>query len=170
MNDLFIYRRNLPHWRLEGSVYFVTWRLHTEQPELSPDERDVIVSALRHFDNERYVNLAFVVMNDHVHVLLEPLGTIRLQDILHSWKSFTARKLQKHFGRRGPIWQPESFDRIIRDEAEFVEKAQYILNNPLKRWPDLKHYKWVSPVEQASLPATQEKLGGEQAQRPAPLK
>jgi putative transposase len=142
-SNLTLYRRNLPHWRLDGCVYFITWRLHESQPELVAAERDVVVAALRYFRDQRYDLLAFVVMNDHVHVLVQPQNAFRLQDIMHSWKSFTARVLQKDFQRRGTIWQAESFDRIVRDETELLEKGQYILNNPLKRWPELREYPWV---------------------------
>ncbi|WP_194722828.1 hypothetical protein [Noviherbaspirillum malthae] len=65
---------------------------------------------------------------------------------MHSWKSFTANRLQREHGRVGAVWQQESFDRIVRDEAEWLEKIQYIMNNPLKRWPELKTYQWVKPV------------------------
>jgi hypothetical protein len=82
-------------------------------------------------------------MNDHVHVLVEPLAGHELSAITHSWKSFTAHELQRNFKRKGEIWQDESFDRIIRDEVELSEKAQYIQNNPFKRWPDLSEYDWV---------------------------
>jgi hypothetical protein len=41
------------------------------------------------------------------------------------------------------IWQEEYFDRIVRDEKEFLDKVQYILNNPLKRWPEMEGYPWV---------------------------
>jgi len=52
--ELVIYRRRMPHWRLAGSVYFVTWRLTPPQTELTTDERGIIMSALKHFDNHRY--------------------------------------------------------------------------------------------------------------------
>ena len=51
--DFYIYRRNLPHWRLTGSVYFVTWRVHEKQTELRPDERSSVASAIKHFDGQR---------------------------------------------------------------------------------------------------------------------
>lgn len=62
---------------------------------------------------------------------------------MHSWKSFTANTLQRQFGRKGYIWLDEYFDRIVRDEEEFLEKAQYILNNPAKKWPEIEDYEWV---------------------------
>ena len=99
--------------------------------------------ALRHFDGRRYDLYAGVVMNDHVHALLQLLENRRLQDLVHSWKSFTAHNFRGDCGRKIPIWQEEYFDRIIRDEQDFLEKAQYILNNPLKRWPWIEEYPWV---------------------------
>ncbi|HLD47179.1 MAG TPA: hypothetical protein VJA64_05095 [Desulfobaccales bacterium] len=90
--DLVIYYRRLPHWRLDGSVYFVTWRLAPNQIDLTADERGELMLALKHFDGRRYELYAGVVMHDHVHVLAKPLGNQPLQEIIHSWKSFTAHK------------------------------------------------------------------------------
>jgi REP element-mobilizing transposase RayT len=137
------YFGHLPHWRLTGAIYFATWKLHKVQTDLVPDERDQIVMALRHFDGDRYQLLGFVVMNDHVHVLVQPLRGAALERILHSWKSFTARQFQRAGGRKGAVWQKESFDRIVRNEAELWEKAAYILGNPRKRWPGITDYAWV---------------------------
>ena len=86
---------------------------------------------------------ACVVMHNHVHVLLKPLEKYRLQDLVHSWKSFTAHKFSQDRGRKAPIWQEDYFDRIVRDEKEFLDKAQYIINNPLKTWPDVEEYPWI---------------------------
>jgi REP element-mobilizing transposase RayT len=142
-DNLDIYQRRLPHWRLGGAIYFVTWRLHQNQPILQPKERELVKSAMFHFDGQKYALFAWVVMHNHVHVIVGPLGNYRLQDILHSWKSYAAYTLQRKFGRQNCVWQDEYFDRIVRDEAEFLEKAQYILNNPLKTWPEIKEYPWV---------------------------
>jgi REP element-mobilizing transposase RayT len=128
-NNFRIYRRHLPHWHSRGRLYFVTWRVHATQPDLSPDERDGVVSALKNFDRKRYELQGYVVMNDHVHVLVWPEGENKLEDILHSWKSFTAHKLQTDVARKGKVWQHESFDRIVKNEQELREKMQYILNN-----------------------------------------
>jgi len=149
--ELVIYRRKMPHWRLAGSVYFVTWRLEFTQPELTTDERSVIMSALRHFDNHRYDLYAAVVMHNHVHTLVEPLEKHRLQDLVHSWKSFTAHKFSKDYGREVPIWQQEYFDRIVRDEEEFFTKVEYIINNPLKIWADVEGYPWIFIKEDLDL-------------------
>ena len=143
MEDFSIYRRRLPHWRLDGATYFVTWRLQPGLAPLLPAERQVIYCALMHFDGERYDLNALVVLDDHIHVLVRPIDGHPLKSILHSWKSFTAHRLQLEFHRIGRIWQDESFDRIVRDDAEFLEKATYIVSNPSKRWPELTDYPWV---------------------------
>ncbi|HXQ24590.1 MAG TPA: transposase [Candidatus Acidoferrales bacterium] len=140
--QFYSYKRRLPHWRLLGATYFVTWRLASGQSDLVPEERTAVASALHHFDVQRYDLLAWVVMNDHVHVLVAARPDHRLQDILHSWKSFTAHAFARN-GRQGAVWQDEYFDRVVRNEAEFVEKTQYMLNNPWKRWPELEEYPWV---------------------------
>jgi putative transposase len=142
-NNLKIYRRRLPHWRMSGAVYFVTWRLYPGQPDLVNGERLVVASALQYFDGARSDLLAYVVMHNHVHVLVEGRDKYPLQDPVHSWKSYTANSLQRRFGRQNRIWQDEYFDRIVRNEEEFLQKAQYILNNPWKTCPEIKEYQWV---------------------------
>jgi putative transposase len=145
LGELQICRRRLPHWRLPGSVYFVTWRLHPNQArELSPAERSAVAEAIKHFDGERYVLHAWAVMNDHAHALVQPLAEWALSQILHSWKSFAANRLQREFGREGAVWQDESFDRIMRNDEEYFEKFNYILTNAQRRWPDMTEaYEWV---------------------------
>ena len=81
-------------------------------------------------------------MDDHVHVLVRPHKEQPLAKILHSWKSYTAHKLQRDFVRKGSIWQDEYFDKIIRNEREFYSVAKYILNNPWKRWK-VEQYSWA---------------------------
>lgn len=140
--ELSVYRRHMPHWRLPGSVYFVTWRLAPSQPPLSEQARDIVLEALRFFAGERYRLYAWVVMDDHVHVLVQPLEALTLEEQVRRWKSITAHRLQRECGYTGSVWHNEYMDRIMRDEEEFWEKAQYIVNNPLKRWPELEDYPW----------------------------
>ncbi len=87
-------------------------------------------------------------MDDHVHALLTPMPPYEVQGILHSWKSFTAREMQRAKKRFGCVWQDEYFDRIIRDDKEFAQKLDYIVRNPWKRWPDMQGYTWVWPLDQ----------------------
>ena len=131
------YRRYLPHWRAPGATYAVVWKLYEYQPLLGPPERTMTVSALRHFDGVRYDLLAYVVMPDHVHALVRPRGAFKLHEIVHSWKSFTARVLQRDHGRRGRIWLTDYYNRIVRDEREYRDTATYIVGNPAESWPEI---------------------------------
>lgn len=145
VDDQFLqYRRRLPHWRLPGAVYFVTWRLHRNQPPLLPEDRALVVSSIEHFNGRRYEIAGYVVMDDHVHVLVAPHTGFRLEDHVSGWKSFSAHRMTSDRGRLAPVWQDEYFDRIVRDETELFEKMNYILNNPRKRWPELLEYRWLS--------------------------
>jgi REP element-mobilizing transposase RayT len=94
-------------------------------------------------------------MHDHVHVLVKPAEKCGLAQLVHSWKSFTANRLQRQFNRQKCVWQDEYFDRIVRDEAELLEKAQYIINSPFKVWPDIEEYQWVGGklIEEAGTEA-----------------
>jgi REP element-mobilizing transposase RayT len=89
------YRRHLPHWRQDQATYFVTWRLARGQPELDSGERDLVAAAIMSFRARQYELAAYVVMDDHVHALVAPLPAYDLAGILHSWKSFTARQMQR---------------------------------------------------------------------------
>jgi putative transposase len=131
-----ITRRNLPHWQEPGRVYFITWRCKDGR-FLSPEERRITMEALRHWDRKKLTLYVAVVLPDHVHVLAQPLwrddgAAFDLGEILHSIKRFSARKINQARGEQGSLWQDERYDRIVRDDEEFLEKWQYIRNNPVK--------------------------------------
>ena len=133
--------------RMKARTYFVTWRLSRSQRELQPGERTLVSTVIKHFAGVRYRLFAYVVMNDHVHILASPLEEFSLQVIIHSWKSYSAHELQRKFGRAGRIWQRHYFERTIKDDAALTETARYILQNPMRRWPEIQGYEWVGVEE-----------------------
>jgi REP element-mobilizing transposase RayT len=137
------YERRLPHWRRPGATYFVTWRLHREQHRLWPCERDLIVTVLRHFEGSRFRLTAYVVMDDHVHVVVTPALTHPLTSIVRGWKGYSAHSLQRCSGRCGRVWQAESYDHIVRDATALEAIVSYVLDNPRKRRPGLDRYDWL---------------------------
>jgi REP element-mobilizing transposase RayT len=93
---------------------------------------DIVENALRHFDGERYWLGSYVVMPNHVHVIVRPREEHQLSEILHSWKSFTAHGINKALGRSGTLWQEETFDHIVRHADEWKQIDRYIAENPAK--------------------------------------
>lgn len=91
-----------------------------------------VQEALLHFENDRYALHAWVIMPNHVHVLFTPLGNWEWGKILHSWRSYTAHECNKMLQRQGEFWQPDPFDRYIRDEQHFANALAYIEKNPVK--------------------------------------
>jgi len=83
-------------------------------------------------NGKRYDLKSWVVMPNHVHVLLTPFKDIELGTITHSLKSFTALGANRILGRKGRFWQPEVFDRYIRNPKHFVNVIRYIERNPVK--------------------------------------
>src|SRR5947199_6247381 len=116
------------------------------------DAAAIVVSALRHFDRDRYLLDAFVVMPNHVHVLVQLAKGQALADILHSWKSFSAKAINELLGRKGQLWQDESYDRIVRDWNELVGYRDYILHNPEKA--KLREDKFVLEAQRVLHPAS----------------
>jgi REP element-mobilizing transposase RayT len=86
---------------------------------------------LKFFEEERYRLGEFVIMPNHVHVLVTPLMEYRLDSILHSWKSFSAKRINEICERTGKVWQHESFDHLIRSPEQLARTKNYIRNNPL---------------------------------------
>jgi type I restriction-modification system DNA methylase subunit/REP element-mobilizing transposase RayT len=97
-----------------------------------PMVRKIVEDALLHFNGEKYELHAYVVMPNHVHVLLGLLGENMLPDVLNSWKSYSAHEINKMLGTSGAVWHKESFDRMIRDEDHYQRVLNYIKNNPAK--------------------------------------
>ncbi len=104
-----------------------------------PEVAAYVENALLHFDGERYALLAWCIMPNHVHVLIEPLASTPLASIVQGWKAYTGRwaldqnefldlriPSMKHF------WMRDYWDRYVRDDAHRGEVIRYIHENPVK--------------------------------------
>jgi len=95
-----------------------------------PQIGSMVEEALLHFDGQRYRMIEWVVMPNHVHLLVELFPEWLLLEVLKSWKSFTSHEANRILGRSGQFWQEDYFDRFIRD-MKHLENAQYIRENPV---------------------------------------
>lgn len=137
MDKLRISQRTLPHWELDNATYFVTFNTWEKLP-LTPAAQQVVLDACLFFSDQRYKLWTAVVMPDHVHMLLRPLPKENsekvwtLSSIMHSIKSYSAKQVPLVMNHIGTVWQPERYDRIIRNAKEFENTFHYIRQNPVK--------------------------------------
>ncbi len=111
-----------------------------------PAVAELVQSALRHFNRERYLLHAWVIMPNHVHLLLTLLEDFRLRGVMRSLKSYTSKQANQLLGRSGRFWQPDYYDRSIDSEAGFKAMVQYIHENPVKSGivEDPADFRWSS--------------------------
>mgnify|MGYP001045754962 CR=1 FL=1 len=154
-------RGYLPHFDSSETIQFVTFRLADSLPRAvaealanlsdnlaetdrrldqglgscwlgQPAIARIVEDAMLHFDGERYRLLAWCIMPNHVHVVVEPIEGHRLGAIVHTWKSFSAKQANLELGRSGAFWHRDYFDRFVRDEGHLGRTIDYIENNPMK--------------------------------------
>ena len=92
----------------------------------------IIEGALLHFDRARYRLLAWCIMPNHVHVVIEQSNGFGLGGVIHSWKRFSAREINRLNKDAGKFWATDYFDRFIRDEDHFAKTIGYVERNPVK--------------------------------------
>ena len=97
-----------------------------------PEIAGLVESALLHFDGSRYRLHAWVIMPNHVHVVISPLADATIPRIVASWKSFTATRANALLQRSGAFWHEDYFDRFIRDERHFAAALHYVEQNPVE--------------------------------------
>lgn len=118
---------------LDGDTTSPHW---LQEPEIA----DIVKEALHYRDGKEYELLAYCIMPNHVHLVIELVGRNDIPTynakplfrILQSLKRRTARKCNALLGRDGAFWQDESYDHVIRDSDELERTIQYVLNNPVK--------------------------------------
>ena len=91
----------------------------------------LVEQAICFHHGRRFELLAWVVMPNHVHALIQ-VGQTPLMRIVQNWKSIAAVESNKLLGRTGRFWQPDYWDRHMRDTEQTVKAVRYIENNPMK--------------------------------------
>lgn len=111
----------------------------------------LVVDALHFRDGQVYRLDAYCVMSNHVHAVFAPFLTAEelreillpeglrfisehppLDRIMQSLKGYTAWQCNRALARKGVFWQQESYDHVVRDDAEFDRIVKYVLQNPVK--------------------------------------
>jgi putative transposase len=135
MERKYHYRRNLPHRQWIRKVFFVTFCTHKREV-LTPGSRDMVLETCLVGNGKLFQLHAVVVMPDHVHLMLTPLGDekceIAVHEIMQAIKGTSAHRINRYLGRKGKLWQEESFDRAMREVENVRGKIEYILGNPVR--------------------------------------
>jgi len=131
------------------------------------DERvgSMVAESLPHFDGKRFDLLAWCVMPNHAHAVVRPKAGFELADILHTWKSRTAKEANRILGRHGEFWQAEYYDHLIRDEQDLVASVEYAYSNPDKA--GMPHWPWRGRKDLAELGLLTSGTGGPPVISPA---
>ena len=93
---------------------------------LTKDEQKLVLNQIIEGNKKYYTLFAVVVMPDYVHMVLQPQNTVTLSRIMKGIKGGSSRKINRQKKLKGSVWLDESYDRIIRDEHEFLEKINYL--------------------------------------------
>ena len=96
------------------------------------DAAKIVSDALEFFHGTRVLVGNYIVMPNHVHVLMRPMAGFELEDILFSIKSYTSNQINELIGATGTFWQRESYDHIVRDADQLEAFQHYIRLNPVK--------------------------------------
>ena len=97
-----------------------------------PEIGELVANALGHFEGQRYTLRAWVVMPNHVHVVVHPTPPHTLSAILKSWKTFTAVHANRLLHREGrTFWQSESYDHCCRNDDDRARCCLYTTMNPV---------------------------------------
>lgn len=90
--------------------------------------RKIVEDQLRKYDGIAYELADFVIMPNHVHILICPVIDIGI--IMKGLKGVTAREINKLLGRQGKLWQRNYFDIMIRNYNDYYSTSDYIKQNP----------------------------------------
>jgi len=79
-----------------------------------------------------YYLLSFVIMPDHMHLIIIPRDK-NISECLKSIKGFSARRLNSILDRKGSIWQTGFYDYVLDGEEKVLSKMRYIEDNPVRK-------------------------------------
>ncbi len=94
------------------------------------DIRRHVERAIAYHDGRSCDVHTYVVMPNHVHLLLELYPGVNVTAVVGSIKKYSALHINRALGRKGKLWQSEVFDRLIRSYRHYINTVRYIYRNP----------------------------------------
>jgi putative transposase len=140
----------LKRYQQTGDIHFITFSCHRRRPLLGTvHARDTFVITLERIRRwYGFCLTGFVVMPEHVHLLLSEPERRNLAVVLQMLKQMVSRKLHEH--GTNPFWQPRYYDFNVWSAEKLTEKLDYMHRNPVQRglvtrpedwkWSSARHY------------------------------
>jgi REP element-mobilizing transposase RayT len=118
----------------KNHIYHITTRTHARETLFDNFETGRLV--VKHIGQEDKVGhiktLAFVVMPDHLHWLIQLITDRPMSIVVNNVKSFSARNINQQRKQTGQVWQKGFYERAARHDEDIVAAARYIIANPLR--------------------------------------
>ena len=139
--------RGLVRYEQTGNFHFLTFSCYHRLPYLGEaDARDLFEDALERVRQKyKFVVAGYVVMPEHVHVLIGEPQRGNISGVVHALKlSVSMRRTER------PFWLPRYYDFLVHNHEKRVEKIRYMHHNPVVRglaakpedwkWSSFRHY------------------------------
>ena len=123
-----IWRGRLPHWRADNVVYYVTFR---HRRELDDQERTTIFTEVGKLDTKKIQIVILCTTPLTTEMMFRVVEAVELSDVIEPAKRRAGKRIIKKSGERFPPFYDESYDHIVRDDAEFEEMWTRILESPV---------------------------------------
>jgi len=140
-----------------GALHFITWSCYQRKPLLdNPGRRDLVLAVLELMRlRYRFAVVGYVVMPEHVHLLISEPGIGDPSKIIQAVKLSVSRRLAIGGGFCGRFWQTRFYDFNVWSQQKEVEKVKYMHRNPLVRglvaspedwrWSSYRSYAYKEP-------------------------
>ncbi|NQT95090.1 MAG: transposase [Candidatus Omnitrophica bacterium] len=141
----------MPRFIAEGAIYHVYCRGNNKVKvfHVGHDYRKYITNLLKYKQMYKFMLYAYSLMQNHLHLLIEPTREGNLSQIMRSLNVSYSIWHNRRYDCVGHVWQGRFQSRIIKDEADFINCMAYIETNPVRAGlaKDPELYKWCSCCE-----------------------
>jgi putative transposase len=152
----------LTHRTTPGFTYFVTTKTWQNDEILRVSENAEIVVAciLRYRDDGAYQIHEFVVMPNHLHLLLTPSADASIEKAMQLIKGGSSHQIHKVRNHKMQIWQPGFHEESVRDQEDYDRKAEYIHRNPVvaKLVTETEEWSYSSAAKRFKMDSIPERL------------
>jgi len=113
-------------------IYHITTTTYDRRPWFKDFKNGRMLVERLQNEQARADTLAYVVMPDHLHWLMQLKAGTQLAKVVQNIKKISASKINQSLGRTGKIWQSGYYDHALRKEEDIQSIARYIVANPLR--------------------------------------